>query len=438
MVGQRICGIIPSAKEWGDGRVEDKTLKRNLLYNTIGNGIYYLSQWIITGWLIKSLSGEQGTYNAGLLSTAATVANMFIGLAGFGMRNYQVSDLSGEYSDTAYEVSRYITVGVSLVLGIIYSLITGYGGVQLACIILFLIYKLTEPMTDVWHGILQKAERMDVIGIAYAMRGIISIAAFSVGMLITKNLVVSLILLVASAFLLSYFYDLRKANEVFHRGSANPRILFALLLQCLPLAIHTFLNGVSTNLPKIYLERTLGTEQMGIYNLVNSPVLILQVGIAYLFAPFITHFTRRLEQKDKKGFIHLVGVVCGIVLAAGALGLLGCAIFGKMGLEFLYHDSNVTAASGLLYPMVICVVFSCFSVLLCMLNTVLRSMGGLIISNVAEIIIAMLVSAPLIKRYGMAGTSIATTLTLVVQCVLLVIFGLFSLNKRTATEEVKE
>ena len=153
--------------------MEDKILKRNLLYNTVGNGIYYLSQWIITGWLIKSLSGEQGTYNAGLLSTAATVANMFIGLAGFGMRNYQVSDLSGEYSDTAYEVSRYITVGVSLVLGIIYSLITGYGGVQLACIRLFLIYKLTEPMTDVWHGILQKAERMDVIGIAYAMRGII-------------------------------------------------------------------------------------------------------------------------------------------------------------------------------------------------------------------------------------------------------------------------
>ena len=418
--------------------MEDKILKRNLLYNTIGNGIYYLSQWIITGWLIKVLSGTQGTYNAGLLSTAATVANMFIGLAGFGMRNYQVSDLSGEYSDTAYEVSRYITVGTALVLGIIYSLITGYVGIQFVCIILFLLYKLTEPMTDVWHGVLQKAERMDIIGIAYAMRGILSIVVFSLGMLVTKNLIVALVLLAASAFLLSYFYDRKKTNEVFHKGSASPKILFALLFQCLPLAIHTFLNGVSTNLPKIYLERTLGTEQMGIYNLVNSPVLILQVGIAYLFAPFITHFTHRLEQKDKKGFLHLVCVVCGIVLAAGLLGILGCAIFGKMGLEFLYHDSTVTAASGLLYPMVICVVFSCFSVLFCMLNTVLRSMAGLIISNIAEIIVAMLISAPLIKRYGMAGTSIATTLTLVVQCVLLVIFGLMRLNKQTETEEVNE
>ena len=404
----------------------------------MGNGIYYLSQWIITGWLIKALSGDQGTYNAGLLSTAATVANMFIGLAGFGMRNYQVSDLSGEYSDTAYEVSRYITVGLSFLLGLVYSLITGYKEVQLWCIIFFLLYKLTEPLTDVWHGVLQKAERMDVIGIAYALRGIVSVLVFSAGMLVTKNLVVSLILLAVSAYLLSYFYDLKKTNEVFQRGSANPRKLIALLAACLPLAVHTFLNGVSTNLPKIYLERLLGTEVMGIYNLVNSPVLIFQVGIAYLFAPFITHFTRRLEEKDKKGFIHLAAVVCGIVLAAGALGMLGCAVFGKMGLTILYHDPKVTESYKLLYPMVICVVFSCFSVFLCMINTVLRSMAGLIISNIIEILVAVLISSPLIRKFGMAGTSVATTITLIVQCALLAAFGLRSLNKQTTVEENKD
>ncbi|MBQ8996054.1 MAG: oligosaccharide flippase family protein [Oscillospiraceae bacterium] len=415
--------------------MKDNTLKRNLLFNTVGNGIYYLSQWVITGWLIQRLSGSSGTYNAGLLSTAATVANMFLGLAGFGMRNFQVSDNTGDYSDTAYEVSRYFTVCLSVVLSIGYSLITGYRGVQFWCILFFLLYKMTEPMTDVWHGILQKAERMDVIGIAYGMRGILSVLFFALGMLVTKNLIVSLILLVAVAFVTSYFYDLRKTNEIYQRGSANPKIIASLLIQCLPLAIHTFLNGVSTNLPKIYLERILGTEQMGVYNLVNSPVLILQVGIAYLFAPFITHFTRRMEEKDKKGFLHLAGVVFGIIVAAGLLGLLGCAIFGKWGLEFLYHDSKVTAESGQLYPMVICVVFSCFSVLLCMLNTILRSMAGLLISNVAEIIIAVAVSAPLIRKLGLAGATLATIITLLVQCILLVGFGLRSLNKHTEDKE---
>ena len=117
--------------------------------------------------------------------------------------------------------------------------------------------------------------------------------------------------------------------------------------------------------------------------------------------------------------------------------MLGCAVFGKMGLDLLYHDPKVTAETGLLYAMVICVVFSCFSILLCMLNTVLRSMAGLIISNVAEIIVAVLISAPIIRKFGMVGASVATTLVLVVQCVLLVLFGLHSLNKQTTTQEEK-
>ena len=419
--------------------MEEKTLKRNLIFNTVGNAVYYLSQWVITGWLVQKLSGEQGAYNAGLLSTAATIANMFIGLAGFGMRNYQVSDLSGTVSDSAYVASRWATVSASSLMALIYSLIMGYGGKgqQFWCILFFLIYKMMEPFTDVWHGILQKAERMDIIGIAYAGRGFLSVAVFAVSMLLTKNVAASLFFLTAASVAFCILFDLRKTAPFWQRSAVSFHSVAGLLLQCLPLAVHTFLNGVSTNLPKVYLEQTLGTEEMGIFNLVNSPVLILQVGIAYLFAPFITHFTHRLEEKDRKGFLHLSGIVCGIVLAAGLLGVLGCALFGKWGLNFLYHDERVTAQAGLLYPMIICVVFSCFSVLLCMLNTILRNMAGLLISNVLELVVAQLISVPMIRRYGMAGTSIATTVILAVQCVCLVSWGLYSLRKQTK-EEVKE
>ncbi len=422
----------------GINLMDEKKLKRNLLFNTVGNGIYYLSQWVITGWLVKSLSGEQGTYNAGLLSTAATIANMFLGLAGFGMRNYQVSDNSGQISDSAYAASRWITVGAASLFAVLYSLVMGYQktpGGQFWCILLFLIYKMLEPLTDVWHGILQKAERMDIIGIAYTCRGFLSVAFFALGMLLTHNLVFSLALLTAVSVAFCILYDRRKTDGYWTKTSVDIRSVASLLLTCLPLAIHTFLNGVSTNLPKVYLERILGTEEMGIYNLVNSPVLILQVGIAYLFAPFITHFTHRLEEKDKKGFLHLTAVVAGIVVAAGLLGMLGCAVFGKWGLTFLYGDEKVTSASGLLYPMVICVVFSCFSVLLCMLCTVLRTMAGLLIANGLEILTAVAVSAPLIRKFGMTGASVATTVTLIVQCACLILIGLRALNKQTTNEE---
>ena len=418
--------------------MEEKTLKRNLLYNTVGNGIYYVCQWLMTSWLVQILSGSQSTYDAGLLSTAATVTNLFLGLAGFGMRNYQVSDLSGQYTDRTYEMSRYLSVGGASLLCLVYAAVGGYGGQQFLCILFFMLYKMMEPLTDVWHGILQKAERMDIIGIAYALRGILSVVLFAAGMLISHNLPVSLLLTAVGAVALCLLYDLRRTAPFRGEGGTGWHSVASLLLQCLPLAVHTFLNSATTNLPRIFLERILGTEQMGVYNLVNSPVLILQVGIAYLFAPFMTHLARRLEEKDRKGFLHLVYVVMGIIAAAGIIGILGCAVFGRKGLELLYHNDTVTGQTALLYPMVLCVVLSCLSVFFCMLLTVLRSMTGLLTSNAGAILTALLLSGPLIRVWGLQGVTAATCAALLVQCLILLFFGYRTLLKRTAEEETEE
>ncbi|MEG0486136.1 MAG: hypothetical protein RR576_11890, partial [Oscillospiraceae bacterium] len=79
-----------------------------------------------------------------------------------------------------------------------------------------------------------------------------------------------------------------------------------LLWVCAPLALYSVLSTASASLPKLFLERELGTEIMGIYNSVTAPVLLLQVGAAYLFTPLITLISNRVAQKDKKGFLSLI------------------------------------------------------------------------------------------------------------------------------------
>ncbi|MEG1181715.1 MAG: hypothetical protein RSD39_06770, partial [Oscillospiraceae bacterium] len=75
--------------------------------------------------------------------------------------------------------------------------------------------------------------------------------------------------------------------------------------ECLPLAIYVFLNTATASIPKLFLERIHGTTVMGIFHLVNSPVMILQVGVAFLFTPFITIFASNLIKKDKSGFLKI-------------------------------------------------------------------------------------------------------------------------------------
>ena len=266
---------------------EAKTLKRNLLFNTVGNIVYFACQWLVTGFFIKRLSdAATGDYNAGLIATAMIVTNVFLTLASYGMRAYQVSDIKDKYKSGDYILSRVITVAAAVLLCVIYSLVIGYAGEQFWCIMLFLVYKLIEAVTDVFHGFCQKNERMDIIGISYAVRGVASVAVFCLVFSLTKNVNFTLLLMTLLCLAFSAVYDIALTRRFYLPAERSKNGAWRLLLECLPLAVYVFLNTAAASVPKLALERLMGTETIGVYNLVNSPVLILQVGLAFLFTPF--------------------------------------------------------------------------------------------------------------------------------------------------------
>ena len=81
-------------------------LKKNLIFNTAGSLLFYVCQASIN-LLVVALAGVEAN---GLLATAMTISNVALSAASYGMRTFQVSDLSGKYSDRTYLHSRYITV----------------------------------------------------------------------------------------------------------------------------------------------------------------------------------------------------------------------------------------------------------------------------------------------------------------------------------------
>lgn len=410
---------------------QQTNLKRNLLFNTAGNLIYFFCQWLITGLLVKVLSPEEtGVINTGILATAMAASNMFLTLSSYGMRNFQVSD-TGKYSDTTYIRSRYLTFSVSVLLCFGTSLVLGYRGTQLVAIILWLLYKLVESLTDVYHGCAQKTDRMDVIGISYAVRGVMSVLVFAAVMLISGNIIHALLALAVSSYLFSVWYDIARnlkfVNKSAEKESFKP--VFALLLECLPLAVYSFLSTTSASVPRLMLERICGTELMGIFNLVNSPVMILQVGIAFLFSPFVGTFTGYLSDGNTKGFIKTTGVITAVVFGLGVVAEGGVLLLGRFGLRLLY-GSEIAEYSYLLPPMVLTAVLTCVSIFYCMLLTILRDMKGLIISNAAGIAASFAASLILIPHLDMVGAALAASAALLCQCICLALFGLKDLKNR--------
>lgn len=405
-----------------------KNLRRNLVFNTAGNLIYFACQWLVTGFFVKTLTGSAGLENSGLLATAMAVTNVFLTLASYGMRTYQVSDVSGKYTPSEYITSRMATIAVALLLCAGYTAILGYSAEQTVCIFVYLLYKLLESLTDVFHGCCQKNERMDVIGISYAVRGVLSVAAFVLVLSTSGSLNLALGVMTALCYAFSVFYDILGTKTYYAPYRfAKPSRVGALLLECLPLALYVFCNTASASVPRIMLERVMDTTAAGMYNLVNSPVLILQVGVAFLFTPFITMFANKLREGDKKGFLKLAALITLGVLVIGALAVPVVMLIGRWGLSLLY-GAEVASNSALLVPLVICTALTSIVLFYCMLLTVERCMSGLIISNLLGLCAAFAASAPLIRAYGLFGASYASMAALLIEALALAAFGLRALK----------
>ena len=96
----------------------NSSLKKNMLWNTVGSVFYLACQWFLSVVVVRV-----GSYaDAGILSLAMSITNIFATIALFNVRNFQVSDSDGEYTNGEYVFHRHLTCIGSLVLCAVFVL----------------------------------------------------------------------------------------------------------------------------------------------------------------------------------------------------------------------------------------------------------------------------------------------------------------------------
>lgn len=391
-------------------------LKKNLIFNTAGSLLFYVCQASVN-LLVVALAGVEAN---GLLATAMTIANVALSAASYGMRTFQVSDLSGKYSDRTYLHSRYITVSAAFVGCMAFAFVNSYTAEQRWVIALFTLYRLVESWSDVWHGFLQKAERMDIVGISFGARGLLTAACVVGGLLATHSLIAMLALLVVlnAGYVLAVDIPLARRRADFSaQGAAG---VWPLLAECLPLAAYSFLNTSIGSVPRYYCERILGSVQLNYFANVFLPVMVLQVAVIYLFVPFITAFARMWAGRERAAYYRALRWLAGLLAALWAVGAAGAALLGKWGLSLLYPSTpEILGYAPLLQPLVVATLLTVLATVLCHLLTIARHMKGLIAGNLAGLAAALAVSAPLIRAFDVYGAALATIAGIGVQALVL-------------------
>lgn len=382
---------------------------KNVFYNTFGNIFYSFCQWLITIVVVYLENYEFGA--AGILSLAMTTSSSFSAISLFSMRNYQISDTKGEFTQGQYVSSRIITCAAALVACIIYA-IPGNNLFQILCIAAFMLVRIAESFADVLFGVDQMHDRYGLICLSCTLRGIMTAGSFIVVMRMTHNLVLTLFTMAVLNLLIVVIIDVRmtfKLEKIIIK--LKDKLLIKLFKQCLPLVVFTFLLSLVNLIPKQVLNMVQGEDALGVYSSIASPTLVVQVFASVAFAPFIPKLAQLLEQKEYDKFLKIQRFTyIGLAVLAGVV-LAGAALLGRPAL-FLLFKEDILEYYDLFIPIVCCTILLAGVWVIDAIVVTVRRLKILLIGMAVDFVILCLITYPCITIYGQNGTSYAQIIAL--------------------------
>lgn len=260
---------------------------------------------------------------SGYLAFAMAIGNVFLPLATFNLRTYQVSDVSDKYSHGCYFAFRIRMILFALVATCVYSLITVKDISFVPSILAYLLFKIDESVCDVLSGVDQRFQRMDYIGVSQFLRGVLLLAGFSIGAYVSGNVTYGIIGMWLPCFLMTIFYDIPHVRRLTDLDINIRRSEFVdIFKSCLPLAISALMFSLTTTIARQLFGNTYGAEQLGIYASIATPAILIQAASRYLYAPLLTPLA--LAYRD--GYSKLKTAFCRytsrLVSATVFIGLL--------------------------------------------------------------------------------------------------------------------
>lgn len=402
-------------------------MKKKITWNLSGMIVYCVAQWAITVIVVRLGSYE----DAGLLSLAMSASSTFSTIALFGMRNFQISDINDEYSFGEYKGSRVWTTSVAILLCVVYSFI-GKSTEQMLCINTFMIVRVTEAITDVMHGQDQKNDRYDLIGISYIVRGIITIASFSICLWRLNDLVQSILIMSVLQLVFALFFDCRITNRITEYPNIiiNSTKIVELILRCAPLVVYSFLISAENVVAKEVLKKFYGTAALGIYSSIASPTLVIQVFASVVFSPYLPNIAElyycgefeRLKKTIRKIYCVLLFLV--VFVNVGALAL------GKWGLKFLYGE-KILDNYYLFFPLVWCTILMAAIWILSSITIAFRKINIISIAMVLDFIFCLMIARPGVMKFGINGASIIQITSYIAYIIFLILMIEISIREKT-------
>lgn len=291
--------------------------------------------------LLMLLTRSGDLTGAAIFTIAYTVANTLLYIGKYSIRQFQVSDVNNEYTYGEYRSARKVTIAAMILAAVgylVYSvLFREYTVYKCVCLILLVAFRLIESVEDLFHGDLQKHERLDIASKIWTIRIVAYMICFAVVYLITEDLLTALAVALIPTLLL-YFLLNRAVADLFPReNSCSADRVKKLLQVCFPIAASTVLMIYISNTPKYAVDAVLTSEEQTGFNVVFLPVFVISLLGGYLYNPIIGKMADAWQEGKKKELARLTRMNALLLLGLTAVVIAGGCLIGLRILELLYR-----------------------------------------------------------------------------------------------------
>ena len=407
--------------------------KKQAFYNTVGNLVYMVCVWLISVLTVR-LSGFE---DAGVLSLAMSVGNIFYFIAMYGMRSFQASDSLYQYAPEDYFAVRWITTGISLVALAGYLLFAGYSVYICAAIVLYTLFKCAEACSDVFFGELQRLGHLEVCGISMSVKGILSIPVYCLILHFTKNINLALTGIVVLAALFFLMYDLpgfrkfRKSGEKKKATAALP-----LLKAGFPMLLTTVFPIIVTAMPRLALEHYCGTEVLGIYSSISTPTVLITTLVPNVLAPFMTHYGFCYHEKLYRKLLKMLWISIGCTALLGLAACICAYFLGDFVMGLIFGEA-ILPHLYLFIPLILATIVYAFSMCANSVLISIRQPAWLTGFAGAALVTSLMCSYPMVQHMGQMGAVWAFGIPFAIQLILQLAYLVYKLRLSRFAKEGK-
>lgn len=395
-----------------------KQFKSNLIWNTIGTTLNAFNS-LLFAIIVTRINGIN---DAGIFTYSfATACVLFVIGIYFG-RTFQVTDISGKYSDTDYIYNKALTSILMIIIAILFCLIKKYDLYKTTIFVLLCGFKAIEAFSESIYGILQRHERLDQVGKSFAIKAILSISAFLIIDILTKNLVVACVVICLVCFIILVTYDFKNISRLniiktkFTIKTNNTLLKVGFFTFML-----TFFSQYIINSSRYAIDDLLTNELQTIYGIIIMPATFMGLLGQFIIQPILNKLSNCIKDNNKKELKKLILQIIAIIIGLGIVCLVGSYLFGIPVLEIVYG----VELSNYLVPLMIIIAGAILYSIELFASTVLIALRKTFLQAIYYLVIAIistLIAYFFVEKYSIVGASISYFITMALIALILVIY----------------